>query len=156
MCVCVLVIKSCLTLCNPIDCSPKAPLSMEFSRQGYWSGLPLPAPKDLPDPGAEPWSPTFQQDSLQSKLPGKPNEAKQMLTVTNDKIILRFKNKYFIWKAKIARVDNKNSTIYCLWASQAVLVVKKPPAKARDVRDTGSILGSGRSSAGILRVPLIK
>ena len=32
----------------------KAPLSMEFSRQEYWSGLPLPSPGDLPDPGIEP------------------------------------------------------------------------------------------------------
>ena len=32
----------------------KAPLSMEFSRKEYWSGLPLPTPGDLPDPGIEP------------------------------------------------------------------------------------------------------
>ena len=31
----------------------QAPLSMEFSRQEYWSGLPLPSPGDLPDPGIE-------------------------------------------------------------------------------------------------------
>ena len=35
----------------PHDCSPQAPLSMEFSRQKYWSGLPFPTPKDLPEPG---------------------------------------------------------------------------------------------------------
>ena len=34
----------------------KAPLSMGFSRQEYWSGLPLPPPGDLPDPGIEPMS----------------------------------------------------------------------------------------------------
>ena len=37
----MLVTQSCLTL-QPLDCSPKAPLSMEFSRQEYWSGLPFP------------------------------------------------------------------------------------------------------------------
>ena len=37
----VLVAQSCPTLCNPVDCSSPAPLSMEFSRQEYWSGLPF-------------------------------------------------------------------------------------------------------------------
>ena len=37
VCVCVLLSQSCLTLCNPIDCS-QAPPSMEFSRQEYWNG----------------------------------------------------------------------------------------------------------------------
>ena len=41
-----------------MDCSPSAPLSMEFSRQEYWSGLPFPPPEDLPDPGIKPASPT--------------------------------------------------------------------------------------------------
>ena len=42
----------------------QAPPSMEFSRQGYWSGLPLPSPGDLPDPGIEPQSPSLQADAL--------------------------------------------------------------------------------------------
>ena len=46
----------------------QAPLSMEFSRQEYWSGLPLPSPEDLPDPGVEPGSPTLQADSLPTEL----------------------------------------------------------------------------------------
>ena len=37
----------------------QAPLSMGFSRQEYWSGLPFPCPGDLPNPGIEPWSPTL-------------------------------------------------------------------------------------------------
>ena len=41
--------KSCPTLCDSMDCSPLAPLSMEFSRQEYWSRLPFPSPGDLPD-----------------------------------------------------------------------------------------------------------
>ena len=43
--------QSCLTLCDPMDC--QAPLSMEFSRQEYWSGLSFPSPRDLPDLGIE-------------------------------------------------------------------------------------------------------
>ena len=40
---------------------------MGFSRQEYWSGLPFPSPGDLPDPGIESGSPTFQADSLLSE-----------------------------------------------------------------------------------------
>ena len=46
-------------------------LSMGLSRQEYWSELPFPSPKDLPDPGLEPGSPALQGDSLPSELPGK-------------------------------------------------------------------------------------
>ena len=49
----------------------QAPPSMEFSRQGYWSGLPFPSPGDLPDPGIEPRSPALQADALPSEPPGK-------------------------------------------------------------------------------------
>ena len=38
------VAQLCLTLCDPIDCSYQAPVSMGFSRQEYWSGMPLPSP----------------------------------------------------------------------------------------------------------------
>ena len=47
----------------------QAPLSMEFSRQEYWSGLPFPTPGDLPDPGIQPGSPALQADSLLSEPP---------------------------------------------------------------------------------------
>ena len=45
---------------------------MEFSRPEYWSGLPLPSPGDLPDPGIKPRSLTLQVDSLPTEPPGKP------------------------------------------------------------------------------------
>ena len=66
-----LVAKSCLTLCNPIVAC-QAPLSMGFSSQEYWSGLPFPSPGDLPHPETEPRSPALQADSLPTELPGKP------------------------------------------------------------------------------------
>ena len=49
----------------------QAPLSMGFSRQGYWSGLSFPSPGDLTNPGIEPGSPTLQPDALPSEPPGK-------------------------------------------------------------------------------------
>ena len=55
---------------TPWTVAYKAPLSMEFSRQEYWSRLPFPSPGDLSDPGIEPGSPTLQADTLPSKPPG--------------------------------------------------------------------------------------
>ena len=88
------VTQLCPTLCDPMNCSlapsvcqlrghvwpfatswtvaRQAPLSMEFSRQKYWSGLPFPSPGDFPDPGIEPGSPALQADSLPSEPVGKP------------------------------------------------------------------------------------
>ena len=54
-----LVAKSCLTLMTPWTVAYQAPLSMGFSRQEYWSGLPFPSPGDLPNPGLEPGSPAL-------------------------------------------------------------------------------------------------
>ena len=54
---CAKSVQSCLTLCDPVDCiAHQAALSMGFSRQEYWSGLPFPSPGDLPHPGIEPES----------------------------------------------------------------------------------------------------
>ena len=61
---CYLVTKSCPTPCDPSDCSHQACLSMGFFRQEYWSGLPLPSPGDLPNPGIKPVSPVWQANSL--------------------------------------------------------------------------------------------
>ena len=97
VCVCVLVAQSC-RLCDPMDCSlpgssvhgilqarilewvampswtaaRQAPLSMGFSRQEYWSGLPFPSPGNFPDPGIEHTSPTLQLDFLPLSLQGSP------------------------------------------------------------------------------------
>ena len=48
----------------------QASLSMGFSRQEYWSGLPFSSPEDFPNPGIEPWSPALRADAL----PSEPNE----------------------------------------------------------------------------------
>ena len=50
---------------DSMDCiACQAPLSMEFSRQEYWTGLPFPSPGYLPDPGMDPRSPSLQADTL--------------------------------------------------------------------------------------------
>ena len=55
---------------TPQTIDHQASLSMEFSRQEYWSGLLFPSPEELPNPGIEPWSPAWQADSLLSELQG--------------------------------------------------------------------------------------
>ena len=58
---------------TPWTVACQAPLSMGFSTQEYWSGLPFPSPGYLPDPGIKPRSPELQADTLTSEPPGKPS-----------------------------------------------------------------------------------
>ena len=53
---------------TPWTIAHQAPLSMELSRQEYWSRVPFPSPGDLPNPGIEPASPALQADSLPLSL----------------------------------------------------------------------------------------
>ena len=62
---------------TPRTVAHQAPLSVEFSRQEYWSGLRFPSPGDLLNPGIEPRSPALQADSL-------PTEAKAQLKKNTD------------------------------------------------------------------------
>ena len=56
---CAKLFQSWPTLCDPMGCSCQAPLSMGFSRQEYWSGLPYPPPGDLANPRIKSWSPAL-------------------------------------------------------------------------------------------------
>ena len=56
---------------TPWTVAHQAPLSMRFSRQEYWSGLPFPSPGNLPDAGIEPGSPGFRQTVSLSESSGK-------------------------------------------------------------------------------------
>ena len=68
------VAKLCPALETAWTVAHQAPLSMEFSRQEYWSGLPFPSPGYLPDPGIELRSSALQADSLLSDPPRKPRQ----------------------------------------------------------------------------------
>ena len=63
--------------------APQAPLSMEFSRQEYGSGLPFSSPVDLPDPGIDPRSPALQADS---------SEPQEMGTYLQEKLVIESLN----------------------------------------------------------------
>ena len=70
------VTRSCPVLSDPVDyIAHQAPLSREFSRQEYWSGLPFPSPGGLPNPRIEPASPASPAVAgrfFTSVPPGKP------------------------------------------------------------------------------------
>ena len=72
-CVSARSLQACLKLCNPLGVTPQAPLSMGFSRQEYWSGLPCPPPGDLPDTKVEPISvsPALAGGFFTTRAPGK-------------------------------------------------------------------------------------
>ena len=61
-----------LLFVTPWTVAHQAPLSVEFSRQEYWRGLPFPSVGDLPHLETEPGSPVLQADSLPAEPPGKP------------------------------------------------------------------------------------
>ena len=67
MCVCVFLITYSLLGLQCVLLYCQGFVSMEFSRQEYWSGESFPSPGDLPDPGIEPMSPELQADSLLSE-----------------------------------------------------------------------------------------
>ena len=69
----VIVAQSCLTLCNPMDCSPpSSSVHGILQARILESGLPFPSSGHLPDLGIEPGSYALQEDSLPSEPPGKP------------------------------------------------------------------------------------
>ena len=66
------VTQSCPTLCHPMDCSYQAPLSMEFSRQEYWSGLSFPSPGIFPTQGSNLGLPHCRQTLYRLSHQGSP------------------------------------------------------------------------------------
>ena len=67
-----LVTHSCLTLCNPRDCSPAGSSDHGILQARILKWIAIPSSRDLPHPGIEPRPPYLQADSLSSELPGKP------------------------------------------------------------------------------------
>ena len=130
----VLVAQSCLTLCDPMDCTYQAPQSVEFSRQEYWNGLPLPSPEDLPNPGIESTSPALQADSLPLSHQG-----------STCLILLRLQHPKSDWQTKHAGGVLRHGEAIGEWTEECFLgdsVVKNPPANAGDARHMGFNLGS--------------
>ena len=86
--------QSCPTLCHPWTIAHQA-LSMEFSRQEYWNGLPCPSPGDLPNPGIKPRSPALPGRFFTTKAPGTP-KMKWSNSIFNQQTCLYPQNNYFL------------------------------------------------------------
>ena len=96
VCVHVKSLQLCLTLCNPMNyIACPTPLSMEFSRQEYLSGLPCPPPGYLPDPGIRTASPETLE-LLADSLP-----------LSHQEDYVSHTPKYKIWKASMYMCINK-------------------------------------------------
>ena len=92
-------------------------LSMEFSRQEYWTGSPVPPPQDHPDPGTEPRSPVLQADSSSSESPGKslaqnvsiieclPHSNRKVLTSLS--LLFRLQDFHYLSSSLPPRQDNR-------------------------------------------------
>ena len=72
---CVCMLSRARLFATPWIVACQAPLSMEFSRREYWSGLSFPSPGDLPNPGTEPTSPALAGRFFTTEPPGKPWKA---------------------------------------------------------------------------------
>ena len=75
MCMCACVLSNVQLFATPWNVAHQASLSVEFSRQEYWSALPFPSAGDLPDPRIKPLSlvsPASQAESLPAEPSGKP------------------------------------------------------------------------------------
>ena len=84
---CAKLLQFCLLLVTPWTVALQAPLSLGFSRQEYWSGLPFPSPGYLPNPGIKPMSavaPALQVDSSPLSHWGSPKGSVHTL-IQNDK-----------------------------------------------------------------------
>ena len=86
---------------KPWTVAHQAPLSLGFSRQEYWSGLPFPSPGELPDPGLKPRSPPLQADASTSEPPGKPQtKRKQEMNP-----VLRMEQHWMIGKLEYTNIS---------------------------------------------------
>ena len=81
---------------------------MEFSRQEYWSGLAFPFPRDLPDSGINPGTPTLQVGSLPSESPGKPIKDTSVI-ILGQLSTMKVNNKMF--KNQAAVISEKQKSL---------------------------------------------
>ena len=105
------VSQSSVTLCAPWTVACQAPLSLELSRQEYRSGLPFPAPGDLPDPGIKPASPAQQADSLPLRHQGSPRAVftPQMKQGIIEMAVPRLEAENVSWQPGLPRVSPPKS-----------------------------------------------
>ena len=106
-CCCLVVTRACMlsriwAFVTSWTVACKAPLSMGFPRQEYWTRLPFSSPGDLPNPGIEPTSPAFQADfsttepSGKSCLVGKQNLPPSSVSLWHEKRCRRMQDVFYL------------------------------------------------------------
>ena len=80
------VAQLCLTLCNPMDCSPPGSSVHGILQARILEWVAIPSPGDLPSPGIKPGHPALQADSLPSEPPGSQSRPGSDLALTSDKL----------------------------------------------------------------------
>ena len=130
-----LVAELHLTLVTPWTVACQAPLSMGFSRQEYWSGLPFPSPGDLPDPGVKPGSPALQADSLLTKLWGKQSYDKPKQHIRKQWHHFADKDLYsqsygfsrsYVWIRELDHNEGWTPKIWFFWITVLEKILERP------------------------------
>ena len=100
---------------TPWTIALQAALSMAFPRQEYWSGLPLPSPRDLPDPGIKPTSPALVDELFSTEPPGKPRFWILCKKEKTDIILALMSLQYSGFFPKLFFFLGKNSSLFYPW-----------------------------------------
>ena len=124
----VLVAQSCPALCDLMDRSLQAPLSLGFSRQAYGNGLPFPSPGDLPDAGIKSRSPALRADSLPSEPPGKLTTYHQITTL----VVQTVKKLPAMWETCIPSLGQEDLLEKGMATHSSILAWEIPWTEARD------------------------
>ena len=142
---------SCVWLfVTPWTVAGQAPLSMGYSRQEYWSGLPFPSPRDLPNTGIKPRSWVLQADSLTSEPPGKPKNVQITVQLHSFHILARLCSKSF--KLCFSSTWTENFQMYKLDLEKAgEAEIKLPPLIGWWRKE-----GSFRKSSTSVSLPTLK
>ena len=140
---------------TPWTVAYKVPLSMEFSRQEYWSGLPFLSPGDLPHPKIKPGSSTLQADALPSEPPGKSLRILEWVAIPFSRgwgqsgcncLDLLFRSHEHVLPSESC--NTLHLILLCEMQVLSSLGLKGLPESTEsghDAGDLGSIPGSGRS-----------
>ena len=110
----------------------QAPPSMGFSRQEYWSGLLVPSPGDLSNPGIEPRSPALQADALTSEPPGKPKKQRHDFTnkgPSSQSYVLSSSH-VWMWEWTIRKAECRNIDAFERWYWRRLLRVPQPARRS--------------------------
>ena len=122
---------------TPWTVAHKAPLSLGFSRQRYWIGLPFPSPGDLPNPGIESRSPTLQADTLPSEPLGKPQSNKPQGNEFHQQWCELRRGSFSIWDLRWGCSPSRHSGWSFRWDTKTEISVKQCPES--QPTDTGII-----------------